>query len=975
MNSLSNVIDQISNILKDRPASISPEVVAEQYQTACETVNSRLSRIETMLGNNSDIEALQVAEESPSLMRLVELLSFGDEVAWQEYCETNGHAVAPLIEFRKVDALAALYEKGLSPNHPLYRDYRAAIRSRDDDKALELLSIISRLNPSDTNAVKEIHRLGRKGTIVELERLKTCLDAGSDEELVAIMAKIEVMAPDDEHQTRPEWKTALSRRRAYEKRMGRRKMGEIIELAEDNLTPDSWRTAAAYEAEILQLGGEHGFPSEDRFPEKLQAITKVLTQFRDEAAKEAEVRKIVRKLESLAEEVETRGVTPEGLTVDYATSSIDVLRRQERELIRLGAGVPGPSRSRINTTAERLEEILRISRSRKKMGNGSIAAIIAVLLSAGAGFGFVALQASSYRGELEDAVASESVQRAKSLVESADRSGLIFRFPSVVSTFGEAEQWVSNRIEEAVVAETLLSDLELGARSGFSGHDDAVALLSWLETCGKLVSEVVGDLRAPLESRYAIVRNEGESRLFVLQELAASRAIEFVESSENFSTNVDYNGYANKAGEGLAELLKRFRSLEPLLEQQVPLLRLPVNVASALKSSGAKIEEINDTLKAIDEQYRSLTTAADLDAFRVSLSTLAETQFADAGLARAIDAAIPNIEKIKANLLTSGNVADYKIAVSNSSVHPLVPMQVNESDREWVKNLRGHLSFSDVYRIKHSDWNGFSHGLPQENKTSVGQYRYEMDFTEIPTRRSELPTYKNISTVTNDELNPKISEASALLNSLNLFGFLDNSGTRFERSAVEFVDIIYRANSCPALARSYLLGQVFQLIRKSETQWGVFLSPNLMKDMDEYKDLSSKFWVMPSDWMMKDGGESATAWDEYFSSRNAGSRSNEIAKNSKVVSAIERAGIGLCGHVNRAGEIELRSYAGKGIVLGIATDDSDKSFQLGVAGTLDGKTFEPRVELARSSPLMFIELDGDVIEFILSINPVGKIFN
>ena len=160
---------------------VSPEVVAEQYAEACESANARLSRIQVMLGNSSEIEALQVAEESPSLMGLVELLSFGDEVAWQEYCEAHGHAVAPLIDFRNVDGLAALYEKGLSPNHPLYRDYRAAIRSREDDKALELLGIISRLNPSDVNAVKEMHRLGRKGTIAELEQLKVCLDSGTDE--------------------------------------------------------------------------------------------------------------------------------------------------------------------------------------------------------------------------------------------------------------------------------------------------------------------------------------------------------------------------------------------------------------------------------------------------------------------------------------------------------------------------------------------------------------------------------------------------------------------------------------------------------------------------------------------------------------------------------------------------------------------------------------------------------------------------
>jgi len=976
--SISDVIDQVINTLKERPAGIPPEVLAEQYHAACESVNARLSRIQVMLENKSDIEALQVAEESPSLMGLVELLAFGDEVVWQEYCEAHGHAVAPLIDFRKVDALAALYEKGLSPNHPLYRDYRSAIRSRDDDKALELLGIISRLNPSDANAVKEMHRLGRKGTIAELEQLKVCLQSGTDEELVGRMAKVETIAPDEEYQSRAEWKSALARRGVYEKREGRNRMGELLKMAEAGLEPETWRSAAGHEAEISRLGGAFGFPSEDGFAERLQAVSTALTGYREAAERDAAIRKLVRKLESLAEEVETRGVTPEGITVAFATSTLDTVRRQERELASLSGSVPNSSRARIRATTDRLEQIVQLSRSRKKMRNASVGALVGIVFIAGAGFGFVALQASSFKSELDDAIAAESVQQTKSLVGSADRSGLIFKFPSVVSKVAEAEQWAANRTEEAASAEKLLAGLEDGARSGFSGVDDAVALLSKLEICGKLVSEVADDLRPPLASRYAVVRNEGESRLLALQEGTAKRAKDIADRSMEFVESVDYHGYADEADKPLVALRAEIRDIEPLLNQENPLLRLPVNVASELKAAGSQIEDIQEKFKAVDEAYRGLAAAADLDLFREKLEVLALTKFADAGQARALGAAIPTGDKIKANLLTGGDLADYKLAATIAETGKWVPKVADDQDRKWVTELRSHPCFAEVYHIEYKSLNGFSRGEPlRETNASNKVMTVEMDFSEVPKRRSDLPSYniKSQPVTQPEDFSAELSKPATLMKELNFYGFLDNTGTSFNRSAVELVDAIFKAKSCPALARAFLLREVIGLISGASSEWGVFLSPALQKDIEDYEALSAKEWVLESDWMVKGREESAKAWEEYFSTRQPGSRYDEIVRNGKMIASVERAKIELCGHVNRNGEIELRDDPGKGIVLGFTAVESEEGVRLCVAGPLDGKGFDPAVELVRSSPLILLELGDDGVEFLLSKNPVGHKFD
>lgn len=978
MNSLSDVIDQIINTLKKRPSAIPAEVLAEQYYAACDSVNARLSRIQVMLENGSDIEALQVAEESPPLMGLVALLSFGDEIVWQEYCEAHGNAVAPLIDFRNVETLTELYKKGLSPNHPLYRDYRAAIRSRDDDKALELLGIIARLNPSDANAIKEKQRLGRKGTLAELEQLKTCLETGTEAELIAKMAKVEAIAPDDDYRTRPEWQAALVQRGIVEKREARQKMSSLLTLAEKNLGAETWRTAAGHEAEISRLAGEYGFPNEDGFSERLQAVTSVLSEFREEAEREAAIRKIVKKLESLTEEADTRGVTPEGITVTYATSTLDTIRRQERELSRLNGSVPDSSRARIRATTDRLEQIVQLSRSKKKVRNATVGAVAAIVLLAGAGFGFLAMQASSFKGELDAAISSGSAQRAKSLVDSADRSGLMFKFPSVVAKVAEAEQWAANRTEEAGSAEGLLADLEKGARSGFSDLHDAPALLSKLETCEKLVSEVTADLRPPLASRYAVVRNEGEARLLALQKDSAKRATEVTERCRKFAENVDYHGFADAVSKPLDVLRAKIRNLEPLLAQDDDLLKLPVNVASELKAVSAQIEDVYEKTKAVEDAYRGLAAADDLVSFREKLALLAETRFADAGQTRAIDAAIPNADKIKANLLTVGDLAVYKLAVTLATAKKWVPKLAGEREREWVKELRSHPCFAEIYEVRFKEFAGFSRGEPVKDVNESNKMTtVKMDFSEMPMRRGDLPSYRSVSEkFTNpSDFSATLSGAAALMTKLNLYGFLDNSGTSYNRSAVELVDIIFQEKSCPALARAFLLGEVFGLMSKAETEWGTFLSSTLQKDIKEYHLLSEKEWVRPSDWMMKNRATSAKAWEDYFSARKPGSRANEIVKNGKMIASVERAEIELCGHVNRAGEVVWQDESGTGLVLGFSPDAQGENARLCVVGAMNGKNFKPTMKLAPMSPLILIALSDTRVEFLLSINPVGHIFD
>jgi hypothetical protein len=91
--------------------------------------------------------------------------------------------VAPRLPSATVQRLDALYAKGITANHPLYKDFRAAVLSRDDTKALQIVRTIFKLNPGDDNARKELQRLENKYRQELLEELKTALKFGDDEKI------------------------------------------------------------------------------------------------------------------------------------------------------------------------------------------------------------------------------------------------------------------------------------------------------------------------------------------------------------------------------------------------------------------------------------------------------------------------------------------------------------------------------------------------------------------------------------------------------------------------------------------------------------------------------------------------------------------------------------------------------------------------------------------------------------------------
>jgi hypothetical protein len=132
---------------------------ASDFAKECRTVNARLEQIREILDGGDELQALLMAEIPPAVLDEAATLTFPQAKEWKLICEQNGLEVAPDILMSAAQQLNLIYSKGISPNNPIYKDFREAVMERDHDRALSIAKAIEKLNPSDSNARGERMRL------------------------------------------------------------------------------------------------------------------------------------------------------------------------------------------------------------------------------------------------------------------------------------------------------------------------------------------------------------------------------------------------------------------------------------------------------------------------------------------------------------------------------------------------------------------------------------------------------------------------------------------------------------------------------------------------------------------------------------------------------------------------------------------------------------------------------------------------
>jgi hypothetical protein len=188
--------------------------LAGEYAALCLRARERLEQCATLVRGGNEHAAFQAAEAEPDLLGLCALLSFAESDRWHALCRERGLPAGFPLDGQHVLAVESLYGRVIGESHPLYRDYRDAIRRRDEDLALSVLRSIVRINPDDPNALSELARLSAKFLRESLGRVGALFNDGRASEAVELMQRMERFGAND-LAGEPRWDDARARRAAW----------------------------------------------------------------------------------------------------------------------------------------------------------------------------------------------------------------------------------------------------------------------------------------------------------------------------------------------------------------------------------------------------------------------------------------------------------------------------------------------------------------------------------------------------------------------------------------------------------------------------------------------------------------------------------------------------------------------------------------------------------------------------------------
>jgi hypothetical protein len=975
---ITELIDSIRGQLDGRASSVATEVLALEYAKQCREVNERLSKIGLMLEGGGEIQALQLAEQPPRVVDAALGLSFGGESAWQEFCRNHGHEVAPLIDARTLESLLSLQSKGIASNHPLYKDYRAAVSSRDDERAHDLIRVIARLNPSDGNAAKELKRLQRKVFQTALTNLRANLEGG-DDPLLAAMTDVEEAGIPEDYEQLPEWKQASAHRGRVRRTAAWKRMPEALAGAEEQLESGDWRQAAVLHGEYAVLTGTHGHGEETAKLEERAALIQVqLEKHRSEAERVAKARHLVAEMERIADDVEIRMVTPLGLSPDFAGPLVEDLTRKIRQIEGLRGEFPNNARLRIDAARAQLAQALeRANRSRRMRLVGGLVAV-AVILLASAVIGTLVFRASNHADLLASLRDKQSASGLRDLVDRiTNDEPILLKFPGLSSEVAQAIRWL-----EATDAKRSLVDQELAVLDRERQDDFAEVsspdLFAKLQEIGALISELPLDLVSEASSRLTVLRNDGERVLTKRQDQNDQRALEAVSRWAEVLKKIDLSGPASEAAAAISAAEAELAPFVKLASLEQPLLRLPASTEALITDVESRGRQMLDRVAAVSSALAALAAAETSDSYRDAVRKLSACSFSEGAAAQRIIDAWPDDERVKAMLVFRGDLVALKSASIDGKSGAPTPEAADASDRETISALASSEVLNTLWEVIWKDNKGVQQTcLSKGELARSGTEGRKGELARYPklifeslrfVERSILPQDGNVV------ISNKPTATTEMMSRLGLTRILDDTGMKFRESVIPLLDTVGNDTKAKPLVKAYVFGQLLRLISNHKPEeWGLFYCPGLIDDIRAFEKLAMKAPLLESAWLLEKEQESAEQWRKYFENRGKESIFAELIKTRGAAKAVIRNPVDLAGYVAADGKIILKPAPVTRLILAVC-DLGEGVQALKVCGMTEasgeGIAASPS-NIAPLSPLLSISLTEETQSFLLAVH-LGK---
>jgi exonuclease VII small subunit len=941
-----DTIDLLRSTLQTGIVSGAVESAAVTYARLCQECSVRLERISAMLEKGSDYQALQAAEEEPPLLDLLAVLSFGGEKAWLDFCQAHQLPIAPKLDAKTVQALDRLYAQGVTANHPLYKDFRAAVLSREDEKALRIIRTIHKLNPGDDNARSELQRLENKQWQDMLEQLRAALKTDDEERISTLTEKIAIIVPIDKRNAVPEIMQAEGIRKALRRRQAEERLPAYLEDALKHRDAGDWKSAAESCEIIQELIEIHDLELSGSQKATLEEASSYARRERAASERQNAFSRSLGQFTTFAQEAGTRLMTGTPPKLQEAGILDETFIRHWRELESYQLHVADDVLNRLRQTGQNIRTALeRAQRARRLRTMLSAASLFAFLLGIGA-LAWHGWQARAYTLDLASYRARQLLEPAAKLTSSLKQDhGSLLRWPYLKSKIEETEAWVSQARSLSSQADQMLTQLEAAASKNFAGMKP-VEILKHLDDARSQINQLPGDLATTAGLRMASLKTKAELTLANLGETRSSDARLRLESIHaSLKSDLSYERPSASVTEVIAKLEAQIIEIESLTKAEASALQFPSDLQAQLKAARQRVDDFKQELTRFAELRESTLNVNSLSEYGSALTKWQDIRFAEAAPAASTATALPSEEQFLASLMTGGDLILWKAAVadvSGAKMHPDLPQ---DGDLKVLLSLRDDRHLNGVWeniitdhsagRGKRSVW---SQGPLSESRVGDTQRRWSgKAFDPHPQDTGAAfidQEYKRLVIGGGSEqgqtvISSKPATVTVLIQNLQLDRMTDTNGERFERSLLSILDRLMADTASPGIAKAYVMLELERLTRERPFEWGLHLTPTLRTDLAELHRLIGDYPLRSEDWMIpKVRSSLGGVLDAFFKARHEQHYEKEAQARRVLITRIATTGVKYGGYVETDRQLRLNISArsakefwllGKGTPLLIST--------------------------------------------------------
>jgi hypothetical protein len=909
--------------------------LAQDYAEVCRAANRRLEQCAIMIEAGQFLQALQLAETPPPLLDLITLLAFRQAAEWRAYCQAHQLPWTEPFYDKYIRLLNNAYGKGIASDHPFYRDYRRAVMEKDDARALSILRVISRLNPSDPNTKEELKRLEDKMLRVKLESLRQVV---ATDDPAAIQAGLEQLEATGlpVPASHPAWQQAQVAR-----------CRQMLRRAEQLREQGVWQEVEAVVEEIHALATRYNLRLPEAEADIWTALEEWTAQQRAACAAKQDFQRAVSALEYEVQSIASQHATNATLNKAAATSAFNTLEGKLREAQRFGEALDEDLVEQCQDCSNWLQQQIRAAQRRQRL-----AAVVMALVILGA----IGAAIPYFLGLARQREFSQRLQRLESARKLSEVESLLAKAPNpwkanpqMTEILDKAKDFIGREKELKQTFVQKMAGLQVMAAAGFRG---ALAQIgpdraSCEQALDQLALEYQSAAKSALEAwdvEWQAFRNAEMGAALnraeaAAESLSASNSVEIVRAS-------------------MAQIQARLSGLGPLEAQPPPLEQ---GLTDRLGLLTNKVEIWTATTQKWEQAQAAVGNASLLEQYLAALDQLALSPFATSAQRDAV-AGIDRLQISQETLLGQLLLPDNRLAwpsltnVTGWSAS-LMPEQPTSQEKDLYFKLRDDKNVRDVsaYQLIARERLGntyVSHPVFVQGEMALDRAGEEAGMVHDPAQFRDSLHFVHTAYNDWDYIKVKRLYRTRECDSyerLGLSELIDANTGNYQKPILRLFDQLNQETNASAAFRAFVTFKLLAVAQLRPGEWGLTWCPGAAAHILALTGLGAKD-IQSGDWMVPERSDKfERPLQEYF----AQARAVPLEKQARFLQQLAREtcekGFSFAGFIDASGHPVLRALGSPAVELcGWSRSGSATVLLRKAAG---GTAYTPLAEPLPYSPL------------------------